>query len=156
MVAIYLEAQAAVRDAEHVRETVARCAGRIFFDKQAQRRFSVAPDSVALSVLNAHESSERVAITGWQSAFVAGLEEGKILSTTDELAEKFEAQRMQAARGKATVLPTIHGRIQTDAPTGAHRAASPRNITSTMSENLARMKNLVAALAGRGPRGAMT
>ncbi len=151
-----LEAQAAARDAEHVRETIARCAGRTFFDTQAQRRFRVATDSATLSVLDAREASERVAISGWQSDFVAGLDAGKISGATAELAEQFEAQRAQAVQSRATVPPALPGRIHANAPACAPREAEARNITPTMSENLARMKSLVAAIARRGSLGAMT
>lgn len=149
------EAQTAARDAEHVHETIARCAGRTFFDAQAQRRLSVAPDAVTLTVLDAREANERVTVTGWQSGFVTGLEAGKILAATAELAEQFEAQRAQAIQGRASVRPAARGHTQDSMPASAVHETGARSVTPTVRENLARMKSLVAGLTGRGSPGLM-
>ena len=150
------EVQAAMRDAEHVQEAITRCAGRTFFDAQAQRRLSVAPDAAVLTVLDAREPRERVTVTGWQASFVAGLEAGKLLAATPELAEQFDAQRAQAVQSRAAVPPAPRRGIQPNVPAGAAaREAGARNITPTVTENLARMKSLVAAIAGCGSLGEM-
>ncbi|MEM5387861.1 Replication protein O [Paraburkholderia phymatum] len=150
------EAQAAVRDVQHVRETIARCAGRTFFDAPAQHRLDIAADASTLTVLDAQEASGRVTVAGWQSDFVAGLRAGKIIAATSELAERFDVARAQAVQGRANVRAAVRGRAGDSTSAGAIRGMGVRDVTPTVRENLARMKSMVAAFAGHAPAGVIT
>lgn len=147
-----LEAQTAATNAEHVREAIIRSAGRTFFDMQGQRRFEVAPDASTLTVRDLREPQARVAVSGWQSDFVAGLEAGRLLPGTPELAMQFGEQLAQASRTR----PSFTSQPQeSSGPNTLARCAQrgeTRQATSIVLDHLAQLKNVVAGLAGRGTR----
>ncbi|WP_293041991.1 Replication protein O [Paraburkholderia sp.] len=146
------QAQAAQRDAEQVQETIARCAGHLFFDAQAQRRLEVSSDRAILTVLDAQEGRPRVSVTGWQAEFVAALESGNVTAATPELTERFEAQRMQAVQGRAA--PHAHGRsaVAERIVASPERDTGPRQVTPTAADHLTRLRmmTVAATFSGRG------
>jgi hypothetical protein len=146
------QAQAAQRDAEHVKETIARCAGRLFFDTQAQRRLEVSADHAVLTVLDAREGRPRVSVTGWQAEFVAALESGNVTAATRELTERFEAQRMQAVQGRAA--PRAHPRsaVAESTVSSPARDAGSRQVTPTAADHLTRLRTMTVAATFSGRR----
>lgn len=143
------QAHADARDAEHVQQTIARCAGRTFFDTHAQRRLEVAQDVVTLTILDAQEGRPRVTVAGWQADFAAALEAGTLQAATPELMAQFDAQRAQAVQGRASVRAPIQPPAAERVSEERVREAGPRQITPTVSENLMKMMSTVATLTGR-------
>ena len=109
----------------------------------------------SLAVLVAQEPRERVAVTGWQASFVAGLEAGKLLAATPELAEQFDAQRAQAVQGAPQRRAPIRARTDERLTDNAMHEVAARAVTPMMREHLARMKSMVAAFTGRSSPGAV-
>lgn len=146
------QAQIAQRDAEHVQETIARCAGHLFFDPQAQRRLEVSVDRAVLTVLDAREGRPRFSATGWQAEFVAALESGTVIAATTELTERFEAHRMQAVQGRAAPDTLLQSAIAESTVASPARNAGPRQVTPTAAAHLTRLRTMTVARAFSGRR----
>lgn len=94
------------RDAEQteLNATIARCAGRTYYNVTSTRRVTVSTDGSTLMSFDAAEQQTRSAVVGWTKAFAQGLREGRLLPGTDERDAAFAAHCL-GVKAVPTLIP---------------------------------------------------
>ncbi|CAE6846863.1 Replication protein O [Paraburkholderia aspalathi] len=125
-------------DQAELTATIARCAGRTFYNTNSTRRLTVSTDGSTLMAFDAAEQQSRSAISGWTKAFAAGLREGRLLPATDQRDAAFAAHCL-------SVVPTL---------TRHQGEGRPRELTGSINGHLKEIKERLRA-AGAGKFGSV-
>jgi hypothetical protein len=130
------------RDAEQaeLNATIARCAGRTFYNATSTRRVNVSTDGRTLTAFDAAEQQSRSAVSGWTQAFAQGLREGRLLPATDKRDAAFAAHCL-SVNAPPTLIP--------------HQGEGrPRELTRGVNGHLNEIKERLRA-AGAGKFGSV-
>jgi hypothetical protein len=127
-------------DQAELTATIARCAGRTFYNTSSARRVTVSTDGTTLMAFDSAEQQSRSAVSGWTQAFAQALREGRLLPATDERDAAFAAHCLRVRVAPIQIGHQGEGR--------------PRQLTGGVDGHLNEIKERLRAL-GAGKFGSV-